>query len=127
MFPLLLCAIGLTAAADQPGSAPQPVRTILGRHDQSGVPGKEIVIGTAIIPAGATLPFHTHAGDEAGFLRQGSLVLKTRGQPDRSLKAGDSFFNPRGAAHSVTAGPDGAIAESVWIVDKGGALATPAP
>ena len=122
-------ALTLNAAADEPKSAPQAVRTILERHDQSGVPGKEIVIGTATLPAGTSIGFHTHAGDETGYVLKGTLILKTRGQPDRTLKAGDSFFNPRGAVHSVMtpADGDGAMAVSAWIIDKGQPLGTPVP
>ena len=121
--------LSLNAAADEPKAAPQPVRTILERHDQSGVPGKEIVIGSATLPAGTSIGYHTHPGDEAGYVLKGNLILKTRGQPDRLLKAGDSFFNPRGAVHSVVAAPggDGGTAVSAWIIDKGQPLATPAP
>ena len=122
-------ALSLGAAAEQPKAAPQPVRTIFERHDQSGVPGKEIVIGSAVLPAGAGIGYHTHPGDEAGYVLKGNLILKTKGQPDRLLKAGDSFFNPRGAVHSVVAAPDGdgGTAVSAWIIDKGQPLATPAP
>ena len=127
LFWMAISMAALGAAADEPKNSSQPVRTILERHDQSGVPGKEIVIGTATLAPGGTIGFHTHAGDEAGYLLKGSLVLKTQGQPDRSLKAGDSFFNPRGAVHGVTAGPEGATAVSAWIIDKGSPLATPAP
>src|ERR1700679_1716601 len=126
---LALAAIVLTAAADEPAAGPQPVRTIFERHDQSGVPGKEIVIGSAMLPAGAVIGFHTHPGAEAGYVLKSNLILKTRGQPDRLLKAGDSFFNPRGAVHSLAAAPggDGGTAVSAWIIDKGQPLATPAP
>jgi len=60
---------------------------------------------------------------------KGTLILKTQGQPDRVLKAGESFFNPRGAVHSlaVAPGPDGGMAVSSWIVDKGVPMATPVP
>jgi quercetin dioxygenase-like cupin family protein len=60
---------------------------------------------------------------------KGNLILKTKGQPDRALKPGDSFFNPRGAVHSLVTAPgsDGGMAVSSWIVDKGQPLATPAP
>jgi quercetin dioxygenase-like cupin family protein len=121
--------LSLGAAAEEPKTAPQPVRTIFERHDQSGVPGKEIVIGSAMLPAGAVIGYHTHPGDEAGYVLKGNLILKTRGQPDRLLKAGDSFFNPRGAVHSLVAAPggDGGTAVSAWIIDKGQPLATPAP
>jgi len=126
---LALGAIVLSAAADEPGSALQPVRTIFERHDQSGVPGKEIVIGSAMLPAGTAIGFHTHPGDEAGYVLKGVLILHTRGQPDKVLKAGDSFFNPRGAVHSLAAAPgaEGGTAVSTWIVDKGQPLATMVP
>ena len=74
--------------ADAPASAPAsaPVRTILERHDQTGVPGKEILSGTAQLPAGTVIGFHTHPGNEFGYVLKGPLVLKTKGQPDRMLK-----------------------------------------
>jgi quercetin dioxygenase-like cupin family protein len=126
---ITVVALSVNAAADEPKTSAQPVRTIFERHDQSGVPGKEIVIGSAMLPAGTAIGYHTHPGDEAGYVLKGTLILKTRGQPDRVLKAGDSFFNPRGAVHSVAAAPgdEGATAVSAWIVDKGQPLATPVP
>ncbi|MGA2342173.1 MAG: cupin domain-containing protein [Steroidobacteraceae bacterium] len=124
---LAVLALSVNASADEP--AAQPKRTILERHPQSDVPGKEVVIGTAMLPPGGAIGFHTHPGDEAGYVLKGTLILKTRGQPDRVLKAGDSFFNPRGAIHSLAAGPggDGGTAVSTWIIDQGKDLATPVP
>ncbi len=120
-------ALSLNAAADEP--RPQPVRTLFEHHDQSGVPGKEIIIGTAMLPPETVIGYHTHPGDESGYVLKGTLILKTRGQPDRMLKAGDSFFNARGAVHSLAAAPggDGGTAVSTWIVDKGVPMATPVP
>jgi quercetin dioxygenase-like cupin family protein len=126
---LAIAILSLNATADEPKPGTQPVRNILERHDQSGVPGKEIVIGTATLPPGSVIGYHTHPGDEAGYVLKGTLILKTQGQPDRVLKAGESFFNPRGAVHSlaVAPGPDGGMAVSSWIVDKGVPMATPVP
>jgi quercetin dioxygenase-like cupin family protein len=119
-------SISINAFADTPTSAPAPVRTILERHDQTGVPGKEILLGTAVLPAGSAVGFHTHPGDEFGYVLKGPLVLKTKGQPDRILKTGDTFFNVRGAVHSLSTvpGTEGGTALSTWIVDKGEPLAT---
>ena len=124
---LAVVAFTVSAAADEP--AAQPKRTILERHAQSDVPGKEVVIGTAMLPPGTAIGYHTHPGDEAGYVLKGTLILRTRGQPDRVLKAGDSFFNPRGAVHSLAAAPggEGGMAVSTWIVDQGKELATPVP
>ena len=121
----IAAVVSLTAAAQE---AKTPVeRTILERHDQSNVPDKEAVLGTVTLAPGAVVGFHTHPGDEAGYILKGSLTWKVRGQPDKILKAGDSFFNPRGSVHSVVGGPGGASAFSTWIVDKGKPMSEPVP
>ncbi len=132
LLPAALIAIAilsLNATADESKPAAQAARNIMERHDQSGVPGKEIVIGTATLPAGSVIGYHTHPGDEVGYVLKGNLIWKTQGQPDRALKAGDSFFNPRGAVHSLVAAPrsDGGMEVSTWIVDKGVPMSTPVP
>src|SRR5260370_23142308 len=88
-------ALTVNAAADEPKASAQPVRTIFERHDQSGVPGKEIVIGSAMLPAGTVAAYHTHPGDEAGYVLHGTLILKTRGLHRRLLNAGRRFVHPR--------------------------------
>lgn len=115
----------LSAAAED--AKPAIERAILEKHDQSGVAGKEVVLGTVTLGPGAVVGFHTHSGDEAGYIVKGSVTWKVRGQPDKVLKAGDSFFNPRGSAHSIVGGDTGATAFSSWIVDKGKPLVEPAP
>jgi quercetin dioxygenase-like cupin family protein len=123
-----ILSIALNAFAEAPASAPAPVRTILERHDLTGVPGKEAVLGTAVLPAGTAVGFHTHPGDEFGYVLKGPLILKTKGQADRILKTGDTFFNARGAVHSLATVPggEGGTAVSTWIVDKGEPLSIPA-
>jgi quercetin dioxygenase-like cupin family protein len=122
-----LLAVSIAAGADEPKA--EPKRVVLERHDQSSDPKMEIVIGTATLPPGTAIGFHTHPGDEAGYVLRGSIIWKTRGQPDKTLEAGDSFFNPRGAVHSIAAAPgaDGAMVVSTWIVEKGKPLGTPVP
>jgi quercetin dioxygenase-like cupin family protein len=123
---ILLAMIGSFAMAAV-GEEPKPLapRAILERHDETGVPGREIVLGTAELPAGAEVPWHTHYGDESGYVLKGDLILKIRGRPDRRLRAGDHFFNPRGVVHSLVAAPGtrGGIALSTWVVEKGKPLA----
>jgi quercetin dioxygenase-like cupin family protein len=121
----LAFAIGFGAPRQAQQSRTEASHSILERHDQSDVRGKQIVIGTATLPKGTDIGFHTHPGDEVGFVVHGTLVLKTRGAPDRILHAGDSFFNPRGAIHSLGAPDSDGLAVSTWIIDKGAPLATP--
>ena len=125
---LLACASAFAQDAPAaPATGAQPKRTLFDTHDQTGVPGKEIVLGTADLPAGTVVGWHVHNGDESGYVLRGNLILKTRGKPDQVLKAGDHFFNPRGAVHSLVAAPggDGGVALSTWIVDKDKPLAEP--
>src|SRR5258708_9515469 len=104
---ITVVALSVNAAADEPKAAAQPVRTIFERHDQSGVPGKEIVIGSAMLPAGTENGYHTHPGDEARYGLKSTLIIKTRGQPHPLLHARDSLFNPRGAVDRPVAAPGG--------------------
>jgi quercetin dioxygenase-like cupin family protein len=131
---LIVAALGFVFAANafcedakSPTTAAEVKRIVLERHDQSGVAGKEIVTGTADFPKGGVIGFHTHDGDEAGYVVKGEVIWRVKGQPDKALKAGDHFFNPRGSAHSVVASGDCGTVFSTWIVDKGKPLATPAP
>jgi quercetin dioxygenase-like cupin family protein len=124
----LVAAVALAAGALADEAKPQPQRTVLERHDQSGVPGKEVVIGTAMLPSGTAIGFHEHPGDEGGYVIKGTVTWKVRGQPDKTLKAGDSFFNPRGSVHSVVSADGGdSLLISTWIVDKGKPISTPVP
>ena len=122
---LCLLAAAITSRADDAPTAAQAQRTILETHDLSGAPNQQVIVGTVTLPAGAAVGWHTHDGDETGYVISGHLVLKTRGKPDQALKAGDHFFNPRGAVHSLLAAPgtDGGTEVSNWIVDKGKPLA----
>jgi len=126
---LIVAALALTFAANAlcEDAKPEVKRTVLEKHDQSGVDGKEIITGTAEFPKGGVIGFHTHDGDEAGYIVKGEVIWRVKGQPDKTLKAGDHFFNPRGSAHSVVASGDGGTVFSTWIVDKGKPMATPVP
>ena len=117
------------ATAPAPSSAqPAPIRALLETRDIAGVPSKQLVLGTVKMPPGAVASWHTHPGDEAGYVLSGTLILKQKGQPDRTLHAGDHFFNPSGMVHELLAGPgdEGGSEVSTWVVDKGKPMATPA-
>jgi quercetin dioxygenase-like cupin family protein len=124
----VIAALALSAGALADDAKPQPQRTILQRHNQSGVPGKEIVVGTALLPTGTSIGFHDHPGDEVGYVIRGTVIRKARGEPDVTLKAGDSFVNPRGLVHSIVSADGGdSLVVSTWIVDKGKPMASPVP
>ena len=59
-----------------------------------------LMIRTTIDPH-ATMPPHTHPGVEAGYVLQGTAVIKMDGRPDETVKAGEGFIIPPDAVHSV--------------------------
>ena len=71
---------------------------------------------------------HTHPGVESTYVMEGEVVLKLDGEPDRVLKAGDSFQIPPGVVHDVcvTEGTPLKLL-ATFVVEKGKALATPNP
>src|SRR5687768_2272959 len=73
------------------------------------VPGTnhETVIGMAEIAPSVNIGRHTHPGPESGYMLEGEMVLIVEGQPDKPLKAGDSYQVASGAVHDARSGPQG--------------------
>ena len=90
--------------------------------------GYNVVTAIAEITPGNCAGRHTHPGVESTYVMEGAALLKVDGQPDRILKAGESFQVPAGVPHdgcTVPGQPFKVLA--TYIVEKGKPLATPAP
>jgi quercetin dioxygenase-like cupin family protein len=111
-----------TLSAQQPGFS----RTVIQRGDLS-TPGREVVSALAEFQPGATVGPHTHPGEEAGYLLEGTLVFEQVGKPTVTLKAGETFFVPAGTVHNATNKGSGRTRVlATYIVEKGKPLATAA-
>jgi quercetin dioxygenase-like cupin family protein len=107
--------------AQQPGFS----RTVIQRGDLS-TPGREVVSAIAEFQPGATAGPHTHPGEEAGYLLEGTLVFESAGKPPVTLKAGETFFVPAGTVHNATnKGSARARVLATYIVEKGKPIAAP--
>lgn len=92
------------------------------------VPGREAVMARAEIPPGVSAGRHTHAGEELGYVLEGTPLIEVQGKPAMTLKPGDVFFIPAGTPHNATNnGSTMAKILATYIVEKGKPLATPAP
>ena len=121
-----ILAVGLMAVPALADSAPPGIkRTPLQSIDFPD--GYKTVTGLAEVAPGHASGMHTHPGIETGYVLDGEVLMIVEGQPDRRLKAGDSFVIPPGAAHDVNSiGSVPAKAVSVFVVDKTKPLASPA-
>jgi quercetin dioxygenase-like cupin family protein len=123
-----LVASGSIAAQPAPAAAPPPPikRTILQKVDVPTA-NYETITGIAEISPNVNIGRHTHFGPETGYVLDGELTLLVDGKPPLALKTGDSYQVPPGAPHDARSGEKGAKVLAVYVVEKGKALATPAP
>lgn len=128
---LAVSGLAIAAHAQQPAppAATQGASTIKRTPLQKfDVPGTnyETIIGLAEITGNSMIGAHTHSGMESGYLLEGEMVLMIAGQPDRPMKAGDSYQIPVGVVHDGKSGAAGAKVIATYVVEKGKPFAVPA-
>ena len=70
------------------------------------LPGREVRITLLDREPGNSSPPHHHPGHHTfGYVVEGTYELGINGQPTRTLKAGDVFYEPPGAVHSMSHNP----------------------
>ena len=116
------------ATGARPSGPPELFRTAL-----PDMPGKQlVVVALTIQPKRADQPpspGHRHPGSVYVYVTEGTARFGVEGQPVKEVKAGESFFEPPGALHTVmeSAHPtEPAMAIAVMIVPDGAPLTLPA-
>jgi quercetin dioxygenase-like cupin family protein len=91
----------------------------------SSIPGREIVQVLTEIPVGVASGWHTHPGEEVGFIVEGTVEMAIEGQATLTLQAGDGFLIPPRTPHNaLDVGPGTGRMLSTYIVEIGELLAT---
>jgi quercetin dioxygenase-like cupin family protein len=123
-----LCAAGgvLNAQVGVRAQAPGFTRTVLNRIE---APGDRMVTLQVLVEVdpNVLVARHTHPGTEHGYFIEGGGVFGMKGQPDKTMAAGDAFEVPSEVPHFVKNGPAKTRVLSVYVVEKDKPLATPAP
>src|SRR5436305_14749691 len=70
-------------------------------HGASSIPGREIVQVLTEIPAGVESGWHTHPGEEVGYIVAGTVEMAVHGRPALTLHAGDGFLIPPRTPHNA--------------------------
>jgi quercetin dioxygenase-like cupin family protein len=96
------------------------------------VPGKNLVVVSLEFPIKSSRPFipHRHPGSVYVYVTKGTARLGIEGQPVQEVHAGQSFFEPPGALHTVSesaSATEPATAIAVLIVPDGAPLLTTEP
>jgi quercetin dioxygenase-like cupin family protein len=95
------------------------------QHQASSIPGRDIVQVLTEIPVGVESGWHTHPGEEVGYILAGTVEMRVEGRPTLTLHAGDPFLMPPGTPHNaLDLGPGTGMMLSTYIVDPEQSLAT---
>ncbi|HXQ03654.1 MAG TPA: cupin domain-containing protein [Bradyrhizobium sp.] len=116
-----LCAVG-----DSSGSTPDTVEPITS-HALPNVPGKRVTIVRVFYGPGGFTPAHRHAGSVTAYITKGEIRSQLAGGPVETFKVGQSFFEPPGATHLISANASATeTAEliAVFVADEGAQLTT---
>jgi quercetin dioxygenase-like cupin family protein len=116
-----LCAVGASA-----GSTPDVVEPIAS-YALPNVPGKRVTIVRVFYGPGGFTRAHRHAGSVTAYVTRGEIRSQLGGGPVETFKVGQSFFEPPGATHLVSANASNAEpAEliAVFVADEGAQLTT---
>lgn len=115
-----LCA----TAAD--GSSLDKVEPI-GSYALPNVPGKRVtIVRVSYGPGGFSRP-HRHAGSVTAYITKGEIRSQLGGGPVETFGVGQSFFEPPGSTHLVSANASAtepAELVAVFVADEGAQLTT---
>ncbi len=115
-----LCA---TAAA----GSPLDKVDIVDSYPLPNVPGKRVTIVRVFYGPGGFSPPHRHAGSVTAYITKGEIRSQLAGGPAETFKVGQSFFEPPGATHLVSANAsmtEPAELIAVFVADEGAQLTT---
>jgi quercetin dioxygenase-like cupin family protein len=130
-LPLTMDAIStvsapLCMASDPAGSALDTVEPIAS-YTLPNVPGKRVTIVRVFYGPGGFTRAHRHAGSVTAYVTKGEIRSQLGGGPVETFQPGQSFFEPPGATHLVSANASNtepAELIAVFIADEGAQLTT---
>ena len=120
-FPLPLCAAD--ASSNSSGNKVE----LISSHALPDIPGKRVTIVRVTYGPGGFTPPHRHAGTVTAYITKGQIRSQLKGGPVEIFEVGQSFFEPPGAIHLVSANASNtewAELIAVFVADEGAQLTT---
>jgi quercetin dioxygenase-like cupin family protein len=102
-----ILSVAVTSAIRTSQAQPTPAApAVLLTQPLSDLPGREVRISLLDRAPQASSPPHRHPGHHTfGYVVEGSYEFAVDGAAPRLLKAGEVFYEPPGALHSVSRNP----------------------
>jgi quercetin dioxygenase-like cupin family protein len=100
---------------------------VIGSHALPNVPGKRVTIVRVFYGPGGFSRAHRHAGSVTAYITKGEIRSQLGGGPVETFGVGQSFFEPPGSTHLVSANASNtepAELIAVFVADEGAQLTT---
>jgi quercetin dioxygenase-like cupin family protein len=120
-FPLPICA------AEASSNSPHNKVEIVASHAIPDMPGKRVTVVRVTYGPGGFTPPHRHGGTVTAYITKGRIKSKLNDGPVEIFDVGQSFFEPPGTIHYVSANASNtewAELIAVFVADEGAQLTT---
>jgi len=122
-----ISAVSAPLCADSASGSSLNKVEVIGSHALPDIPGKRVtVVRVAYGPGGFTPP-HRHGGSVTAYVTKGQVRSQLKGGPLETFEVGQSFFEPPGATHIVSANASNtepAELIAVFVADEDAELTT---
>jgi quercetin dioxygenase-like cupin family protein len=118
-----LCANAADATGGTSLNKVEPIAS----YPLPNVPGKRVTIVRVFYGPGGFTRAHRHAGSVTAYITKGEISSQLGGGPLETFKVGQSFFEPPGSTHLVSANAsttEPAELIAVFVADEGAQLTT---
>ena len=105
----------------------QDVVEPISSHALPNVPGKRVTVVRVFYGPGGFTPPHYHSGSVTAYVTKGEIRSQLGGGPVETFKVGQSFFEPPGSTHLVSANASStepAELIAIFVADEGAQLTT---
>lgn len=120
----------LLAAMSSGSAAQQSVANVLFQTDLPDIEGREAVVLEVEYPPGAASASHRHNAHTIVYVLEGSVVMQVAGGEEKTLVAGETFYESPDDIHSVSRNASNTEAAKILVVfikKEGAAMTVPAP
>ncbi|MBR1124567.1 cupin domain-containing protein [Bradyrhizobium lablabi] len=120
---VLIDPLCMTSAANSSENVVEPIAS----HALPNVAGKRITVVRVFYGPGGFTPPHYHSGSVTAYITKGEIRSQLGGGPVETFKVGQSFFEPPGSTHLVSANASStepAELIAVFVADEGAQLTT---
>ena len=117
-----LCMSSAAAAGSPAGKV-----EVIASHALPNVAGKRVTVVRVSYGPGGFTPPHRHAGSVTAYITKGEIRSQLGGGPIETFGVGQSFFEPPGSTHVVSANASNtepAELIAVFVADEGAQLTT---